>query len=50
MSANPVLKKRSIAVVVITSTSWPRVQKQIPAIVDAINRIDAGAYIEVTVP
>lgn len=44
------LQKRRIAIVVITSTSWPLIQKRIPAVVDAINRIEAGAYVEVTVP
>jgi hypothetical protein len=44
------LTKRRIAIVVIASTSWPRIQNRIPAIVEAINRVEAGGYIEVTIP
>jgi hypothetical protein len=43
------LTKRRIAVVVITSTNWPRIQKRIPAVVDAINRIETGGYVEVAI-
>jgi hypothetical protein len=44
------LTKRRIAVIVIASTSWPRIQNRIPAIAEAINDIEAGGYIEVTIP
>jgi len=44
------LTNRRIAVVVIASTSWSRIQKRIGALVDAINRIEHGGYVEVTIP
>jgi hypothetical protein len=40
---------REIAIVVITSTNWPRIQKRIPAVADAINRIETGGYVEVAI-
>ena len=44
------LANRRIAIVVIASTSWPRIQNRIPVIVEAINGVEAGGYIEVTIP
>lgn len=44
------LTKRRIAVVVIASTSWPRIQKRIAALADVINRIEHGGYVEVIIP
>jgi hypothetical protein len=44
------LAARRIAVVVLSSTSWPRIQKGIANVVDAITRVGPGVYIEVTVP
>jgi len=44
------LAARRIAVVVLSSTSWPRIQKAIANVVDAITRARPGVYIEVTVP
>jgi pantothenate kinase type III len=44
------LTKRRIAIVVIASTSWPRIQKNVAAVVDAIERIQPGVYVEVPVP
>jgi pantothenate kinase type III len=44
------LAARRIAVVVISSTSWPRIQKGIANVVDAITSVRPGVYIEVTVP
>lgn len=44
------LTKRRIAIVVIASTSWPRIQKRIPAVVDAINGVETGGYVEVAIP
>jgi hypothetical protein len=43
------LTQRRIAVVVIMSTSWPRIQKRIPAVVDAINRMGPGGYVAVAI-
>jgi len=44
------LTGRRIAVVVISSTSWPRIQKDIAKVVDAITHVEPGSYIEVPVP
>jgi predicted nuclease of predicted toxin-antitoxin system len=40
---------RQIAVVVLLSTSWPRIQKHIGAIQDAIDNSCAGSYQEITI-
>lgn len=44
------LTKRRIAIVVIMTTSWPRIQMALPAIIDAIDRVESGGYVEVAVP
>lgn len=44
------LAARRIAIVVISSTSWARIQKGIANVVDAIARARPGVYLEVTVP
>ena len=44
------LAARRIAVVVLSSTSWPRIQKGIANVVDAITRARPGVHLEVTVP
>jgi predicted nuclease of predicted toxin-antitoxin system len=44
------LSKRAIAVLVLTSTSWPRIAKHTDAIRAAIDRIGPGAYREVLIP
>ena len=44
------LTKRLIAIVVLSSTSWPRIQKVLPGIVVAISGIQPNSYAEVGVP
>ena len=44
------LASRNIAIVVLSSTSWPRIQKVLPKIVAAVNNIQINSYIEVFVP
>jgi len=44
------LANRRIAIIVLSATSWPRIQKILPSIVEAVGRIKANGYIEVTVP
>jgi hypothetical protein len=44
------LSKRRIALVVIGTTSWPRIKNRVAAVIDAINGIEAGGYVEVSVP
>ena len=44
------LTERQIAVVVLGSTSWPRIQKALPGIVEAISSIEPNSYAELVVP
>jgi hypothetical protein len=44
------LHARRIAIVVLTSTSWPRIQRASSAIVGALERVSAGTYTEVAIP
>lgn len=41
-----ILRARSIASVVLTTTSWPRIQRDIPAVVRAVNGAVPGSYVE----
>ena len=43
------LGARRIAIVVLTSTSWPRIEHEIPAVVRAIDGASQGIYTEVYV-
>ena len=43
------LTARSIAVVVLLTTSWPRIQQSLPPVVAAIEDAIAGSYVEVQV-
>lgn len=44
------LRVRRIAIVVLTSTSWPRIQRALTAVVRAINDATEGSYTEVEIP
>ena len=44
------LAKRLISIVVLQSTSWPRIQKHVDAISDALARAKPGSYEEVPIP
>ena len=44
------LKGRRIAIVVLTTPSWPRIQGVLVAIVTAVERASVGSYVEVDVP
>ncbi|MGZ5154815.1 MAG: hypothetical protein ACXWJA_00255 [Caldimonas sp.] len=44
------LASRSIAVVVLSTTSWPRIQAAAQAVVGAINAANPGSYTDVLVP
>jgi hypothetical protein len=44
------LASRKIAIVVLSTTSWPRIQKVLPDIVEAISSIQQSSYVEVSVP
>jgi hypothetical protein len=43
------LEGRRIAIVVLTTTSWPRIQRAVPSIVSAIEEAVTGSYVEVEV-
>ena len=44
------LKSRRIAVVVLSTPSWPRIQRAITAVVGAVDATSKGSYTEVEVP
>ena len=44
------LKARQIAIVVLTSTSWPRIQRALTEVVHAIDNSTNGSYTEVQIP
>jgi hypothetical protein len=44
------LKGRRIAIVVLMTTSWPRIQPAVPSIIRAIEAAVTGSYAEVEVP
>ena len=44
------LTDRRIGIVVLLSTSWPRIQRVIPSIVAAIDAAVPGSYKEVEIP
>ena len=43
------LSNRKIAVVVLSTTSWPRIQKSLSAIVEAVSSIQENGYVEITI-
>lgn len=44
------LKLRHIAVVVLSTPSWPRIQRAVDAVVHAVDRATPGRYTEVDIP
>jgi hypothetical protein len=44
------LSSRSIAIVVLSTTSWPRIQAAARAVVGAVNAAAPGSYTEVLIP
>ena len=44
------LGARRIAIVALLSTSWPRIQREIDKVTDAINATSPGSYTEVEIP
>jgi len=44
------LSIRSLAVIVLLSTSWPRIQRVVTAVIDAIDSAGAGSCTEVEIP
>lgn len=44
------LAGRRLAIVVLLTTSWPRIRQALPAIVQAVDAATPGTYCEVSVP
>ena len=44
------LAGRQLAVIVLLSTSWPRIQSWVSEIQAAINAIGSGGYVEIPIP
>lgn len=43
------LAQRPLAVLVLSTTSWPRIQKAVTSILQAIESITPGGYVDVTI-
>ena len=43
------LAARQLAIIVLLSTSWPRIQRRIEAIQTAVERVVPGGYEEITI-
>ena len=44
------LAGKKLRILVLMTTSWPRIQKSIPQILGAINRLSPGEFLEITPP
>lgn len=44
------LAARRIAIVVLSTTSWPRIQRAIDLVVQAVDAVILGSYAEVAIP
>ena len=44
------LTSRRIAIVVLSTPSWPRIQHAIPAVVTAVDSASEGSYKEIEIP
>ena len=44
------LVDRKIAIAVLSTTSWPRIEKSVAAVVKALGSVRSGAYIEIAIP
>jgi len=44
------LGSRRIAILVLTSTSWPRIQRAVGEVVRALDTVSKGSYSEVEIP
>ena len=47
---NLTVTARTLSIVVLLTTSWPRIQGSLPAVVEAIDTASRGAYVEVSIP
>lgn len=44
------LKNRRIAILVLSTTSWPRLRTQTDLVIQAIERLCVGGYLELDIP
>jgi hypothetical protein len=44
------LQERKIAIIVLMTTSWPKIQKNIVAVLESIHAVNVGDYLEVAIP
>lgn len=44
------LSERKIAVIALLTTNWPRIEKNISLVIDALANILAGSYLEISFP
>lgn len=44
------LERRRIAIAVLSTPSWPRIQHALDAVVHAVDRAAPGSYIEIDIP
>jgi hypothetical protein len=44
------LTARRIAIVVLSTTSWPRIQQHLAVVLEALDATVAGTYLEVRIP
>jgi hypothetical protein len=40
---------RTIGILILSTTSWPRIQHHLDAIQSAIDTVEPGAYVEITI-
>ena len=43
------LQSRVLSIVVLLTTSWPRIQASLPAVLEAVNSAVPGGYVEVPI-
>ncbi|HVZ93897.1 MAG TPA: hypothetical protein VG797_05255 [Phycisphaerales bacterium] len=44
------LAGRRLAILILSTTSWPRIQRNLAVVVEAIAAVEAGAFSEVVIP
>ena len=44
------LQSRRIAIIALSTPSWPRIQRALPVVVQAVNAASAGSSVEVAIP
>ena len=43
------LAARTLSIVVLLTTSWPRIQRSLPAVLEAVDEAVPGGYVEVSI-